>query len=78
MVKFTSQSQDAALVLNAVIFHPAEFEMTTIVEVLTPGEQRCDKALVKHLPVWFVAFFFFGQRVVGILLATPSCISAEF
>lgn len=43
--------------LNVVFLHPAGFEMAKIVEVLTPGEQRCDKAF-GGAPISIVGAFF--------------------
>lgn len=72
MGKFAPETQNTPLVLNAVLAYSAEFEIT-VVEVTTQGEQRYSKAFAAA-----GISVFFDKRVVGMLLATPSCISAEF
>lgn len=49
--------------LNVVFLHPDGFEMAKIVEVLTPGEQRCDKAF-GGAPISIVGAFFFDKKLL--------------
>lgn len=49
-----------------------------MVEVIIFGEQRYAKAFVAAHISFVFWFFFFGRRLVGILLTTPSCIFAAF